>query len=253
LDAIYLDRSTVVWEESAIDADPLYRNPGYWDDNGTPDDNTDDFWVTGDHQLRPGSPCIDAGDNDVVPAGVTTDLAGDPRFVDDVDTLDSGNGVPPIVDMGAYEFVPGEMLRFRLDIMPGKCPNRFNPQSDKQVRVAILGQDDFDVGAIDAESLTLTRADGVGGSVRPSGRGSKFGITIRDVATPFDGDLCACHRQRADGIDDLVLNFSTRETAEELELQRMKRGDYVRLTLRGMLLNGMPFAASDCVLVVGRR
>ena len=39
----------------------------------------------------PGSPAIDAGDNAVVPTGVTTDLAGSARIV---------NGT---VDMGAYE------------------------------------------------------------------------------------------------------------------------------------------------------
>ncbi len=39
-----------------------------------------------------------------MPKGVTTDLDGSPRFVDDPDTPDTGNGDPPIVDMGAYEF-----------------------------------------------------------------------------------------------------------------------------------------------------
>ncbi len=57
-----------------------------------------------DFRLSAASPCIDAGDNTAVPVGVTTDLDGNPRFVDDPDTPDSGNGDPPIVDMGAYEF-----------------------------------------------------------------------------------------------------------------------------------------------------
>ncbi len=33
-----------------------------------------------------------------------TDLDGNPRFVDDPNTDDTGFGDPPIVDMGAYEF-----------------------------------------------------------------------------------------------------------------------------------------------------
>ena len=39
-----------------------------------------------------------------MPGGVTTDLDGNPRFVDDPDTVDTGYGEPPLVDMGAYEF-----------------------------------------------------------------------------------------------------------------------------------------------------
>ena len=57
-----------------------------------------------DLRLRHGSPCIDAGDNAAVPIAVTTDLAGNLRFVDDPDTADTGSGTAPIVDMGAYEY-----------------------------------------------------------------------------------------------------------------------------------------------------
>lgn len=57
-----------------------------------------------DYRLAPGSPCIDTGDNDAVPAGVSADLDGNGRFVDDPYSPDGGNGDPPIVDMGAYEF-----------------------------------------------------------------------------------------------------------------------------------------------------
>jgi hypothetical protein len=41
-----------------------------------------------------------------VPTGVTTDLAGNPRFVDDTETPDTGSGTAPLVDMGAYEYQP---------------------------------------------------------------------------------------------------------------------------------------------------
>jgi len=73
--------------EGNIDAEPLFVGP-----------DSDDF------QISSGSPCIDAADNTAVPEDITTDLDGNPRFVDDPDTEDTGNGQPPIVDMGAYEY-----------------------------------------------------------------------------------------------------------------------------------------------------
>ena len=84
-----------------INADPQFvRNPspgldGVW---GTADDDY------GDLRSRPFSPVVDAGKNSVVPVGVTTDLAGNSRFVDISTVADTGVGTPPIVDMGAYEF-----------------------------------------------------------------------------------------------------------------------------------------------------
>ncbi len=82
-----------------IGDDPLLFEPDGADgDVGTDDD---------DLRLQTASPCIDAADNLAVPAGITTDLDGNPRFVDDPDTIDSGNGIPAVVDMGAYEFQVG--------------------------------------------------------------------------------------------------------------------------------------------------
>ena len=69
-----------------IDADPRFVNA-----------------AGGNLRLQPASPCIDAGNNAAVPAGVTTDLDGNPRFVDIPTVPDTGSGMPPIVDMGAYE------------------------------------------------------------------------------------------------------------------------------------------------------
>ena len=58
----------------------------------------------GDLHLQPGSPCIDAGDNSA-PALPTTDIDEDDRKIDDPTVPDTGNGTPPIVDMGADEYV----------------------------------------------------------------------------------------------------------------------------------------------------
>jgi PKD repeat protein len=57
--------------------------------------------ASGNYRLQATSPCIDAGDNSLVPAGAT-DLDGNPRIVD-------GNTPPDgtaTVDMGAYEYQP---------------------------------------------------------------------------------------------------------------------------------------------------
>ncbi len=136
--------------EQIITEDPLFVDPDGDDDMvGTDDDNL---------RLLAGSPCIDAADNTVVPKGVTTDLDGNPRFVDDPGTTDTGNGKPPIVDMGAYEF-QGET--------PGGCPWDLNGDgtvgaSDLLVVLGLWGTDpggppDFDgdgnVGASDLLAL----------------------------------------------------------------------------------------------------
>ena len=69
-----------------IDADPLFVNA-----------------ANGNLRLQDTSPAIDAGDNSFVPTNVTTDLDGNPRFVNVPSVPDTGSGTPPIVDLGAYE------------------------------------------------------------------------------------------------------------------------------------------------------
>ncbi len=80
-----------------IGADPLFvRNPSAGPDTvwGTADDDY------GDLRLQASSPCIDAASNAAVPANITTDLAGNPRFADVPGVHDTA----AIVDMGAYEY-----------------------------------------------------------------------------------------------------------------------------------------------------
>jgi hypothetical protein len=95
----YLSSSTVAYSD--IQGELL---PGPGNINANPC-----FVGSGNYRLLPGSPCIDAGNNNAVPAGVTTDLDGFPRFIDDLLTSNTGNGIPPIVDMGAYEFLRSDI------------------------------------------------------------------------------------------------------------------------------------------------
>jgi len=91
------EEGILLWNEGNIDVDPL---------------------LTPDGHLATGSPCIDAGNNAAVPPdisdldgdGDTTepipfDCDSDSRFVDDPNVADTGDGTPPIVDMGADEYV----------------------------------------------------------------------------------------------------------------------------------------------------
>ena len=96
---IYKEESpTINWGTGNIGGDPMFVDADGPDDTfGTEDDNP--RLLPG----LPGSPCIDAGNNAAVPSGITTDLDGGSRFFNDPYTPDTGNGTPPIVDMGAYE------------------------------------------------------------------------------------------------------------------------------------------------------
>ncbi|MHC4065907.1 MAG: choice-of-anchor Q domain-containing protein [Planctomycetota bacterium] len=215
-----------------------------------------------DLRLLPGSPCIDAGDNTAVPLDITDldangdiserlplDLAGDPRFVDDPATDDTGvpdaSGYLTLVDMGAYEYQGA-----RLDIKPGSCPNPLNRKSRGVLPVGLVGTSYFDVTAVDLASILLTRADGIGGSVAPNEGPPGPHSVFADVATPFEGELCNCHEEEGDSITDLSMKFWTQEVVEVLELNNLPRGATVELIVTGALLDGTPFEASDCVTLV---
>ena len=125
----------ILWGNSAFEGDQLFNESSTATittslvGGGCPDDSTcydplldeDPLFVDpagGDLRLRRGSPAIDAGDNAAVPAGVTTDLAGRPRFVDVPSVVDTGSGTPPIIDMGAYE----KQLTFFLPLVLRAAP-----------------------------------------------------------------------------------------------------------------------------------
>ncbi len=81
------------WGDGNIDTDPNFVDPGYWHDANTPQDQNDDFFVTGNYHLLPISACVDAGDDSSVPPVSVTDIDGEQRIFADA------------VDMGADEVV----------------------------------------------------------------------------------------------------------------------------------------------------
>lgn len=93
----------------------IVANPRFADPNGP--DNDPLTFDDNDYSLSENSPAIDAGSNDAIPRDFADldgdgdaneptpfDLAGGPRVLDDAGMPDSGSGVAPIVDIGAYEF-----------------------------------------------------------------------------------------------------------------------------------------------------
>lgn len=86
---------------SNLDVDPLFVDPNGADNTtGTPDD---------DLRVQVTSPARDSGNNAAVPAGVTTDKAGNPRFIS------------CHVDRGAYEYVTGSLTDSDGDGFPDVC------------------------------------------------------------------------------------------------------------------------------------
>ncbi|MEE9296334.1 MAG: integrin alpha, partial [Phycisphaerae bacterium] len=146
---------------------------------------------------------------------------------------------------GVPQFIP-----LPLDIKPGSCPNPFNRHGNGVLPVALAGTVDFDPTEVDLSTLQLSRADGVGGSVAPNEGPPGPHSVLEDVATPFDGEGCECHDLGGDGIDDLSMKFKTRDLVDALELDDLFGGAVVELVLSGSLLDGTPFTAGDCIVIV---
>ncbi len=137
------------------------------------------------------------------------------------------------------------LLQVPVDIKPGSCPNPLNPKSKGVLPVAVLGTEDFDVTAIDPESIILT-LEGMGAGVSP------LRWALEDVATPFEGELCECHDLNGDGYIDLTLKFDTQELVTALNL-----GDYAGYTIPLILSGNLkeeqgrsPFRGEDCIWIL---
>jgi hypothetical protein len=96
-------------EGANMSLDPGFVGPGFWHDNGTVGDPTDDYWVWGDYHLGASSPCIDAGsDGAPYPGDLPTyDFEGDPRVMDgngdQIATVDIGADELPLIFADGFE------------------------------------------------------------------------------------------------------------------------------------------------------
>jgi len=116
--------------------------------------------------------------------------------------------------------------------------------------VALVGTVEFDPTEVDLSTLQLSRADGVGGSVGPSEGPPGPHSVLEDVGTPFGGEGCECHNLGGGGIVDLSMKFRTRDLVDALELDGLPGGAMVELVLSVSLLDGTPFVAGDCIVIV---
>ncbi len=132
-----------------------------------------------------------------------------------------------------------------LDAKPFGCPNSFNPGSEGVIPIALLSaSESLDITTVDAASLSLARADGLGGSVTP------VHTAVEDKGTPISGEWCLCHEAGPDGLMDLVAHFDSVEVSDALGLGGFDPGAWVELNLSGNLLDGTAFGANDCVRLV---
>jgi hypothetical protein len=133
-----------------IDTDPCFVSWGNWDTNG--------LWAEGDYHLQCLSPCIDAGDNSVVPAD-KTDLDGDGNTTEplpwDLDCnpriVDGNQDGNSVVDMGAYEFfVPPIGVWMKITPQALNLGSRGN-----WVKAQCVLPEGFEVEDVDANTATV--------------------------------------------------------------------------------------------------
>ncbi len=232
-----------------------------------------DVAVSVDVSTGPGS--ASSADNDFVPLATTLEFApgdtsqivsvevvGDDEvepdetfFVDLLSLEAEGRQVTIGQDAGIGTILnddeeAGQM--FVLNIKPGECPNSFSPKSRGQLPVALLAAEGLDVAEVDLESLRLQRSDGVGGYVVPSEGPPGPHSTIEDVAGFSAGEGCRCVEAAPDGVLDLSLKFPRVEVRDAFGLADLPHGTEIELVLRGRLVDGTPFEATDCMVTVGR-
>jgi len=130
---------------------------------------------------------------------------------------------------------PPPTITAQLDIKPGECPNSFNPKSNGVVPFALVGSTTLNVRDVQLASVRL-------------GRFAPVRTSYEDVARAFSPTPCDCIATGIDGVEDLALKFSSEDV--NAALGATGPGGTAFLTLTGLLANGTPFEARDCVAIV---
>jgi hypothetical protein len=125
------------------------------------------------------------------------------------------------------------------DMIPGSCPNPFNPKSRGVTSALLLGSANFDVSEINISSLRLE--DWV----------SPKKVRVADMASSSDDGGHPCADMFPDGYNDLSLKFSAQDIADVTA--GVRKGDSVQLRLRGRLFDGTVIEGEDVVMIVGKQ
>lgn len=133
---------------------------------------------------------------------------------------------------------------FSLDIRPGVCPARVQPNLRGSVPMAVVGTD---VKLVNLKSLRLVRVDGVGKFVEPEMAPKGQAPYFADVCGP--NLSCQCSANGPDGMADLVLNFKIEKMVSALKLDKVRNGGKLELRIQGKLKDGRSFVATDCITV----
>ena len=110
----FLDRGAadvLISGGGALKATYVTGDPGFVSPSGA--DGNLGTWSDNDYHLRAHSPCIDRGDSSFAPYVVLGYVDRDGRGpVDDPATPNTGAGLVPYLDLGAYEFIPACVADF---------------------------------------------------------------------------------------------------------------------------------------------
>ncbi|NIP27663.1 MAG: hypothetical protein GWN67_24265 [Phycisphaerae bacterium] len=189
---IYVEPGNILnWGDGNIDSEPQFADSG-----------------NGNYRLSAGSPCVDTGDNDSVPADVC-DLDGNVRIYDG-----DGDG-EPVVDMGAYE-----LSMLALEVPMKLVPQALNPGSQgKWIKAHFVLPEGYTIEDVDtsrpaeieelnltSESMEVSVKDGLVAVVAVFDRGAFCGVGSFDGEIAVVGYLTSGQKFRGTDTIKIVTN-----------------------------------------------
>lgn len=134
--------------------------------------------------------------------------------------------------------------KFSLNVHPGACPAKIVTSARGYLSAAIVGSE---AALVDVRSVRLGRADGEGTPVAPVSSPNGQAPRLTDVSGP--NEACVCPDAGGDGVRDLVVSFKMEDLVRSLRLDKLGRKVNVELTVTGVLKDGTPFSAGDCLII----